>query len=90
MFFSVIIKKMFTLRACSLILVSVAVFVLGRPAEEQMTEKDFTNLVFTVEKFDQILKAYSEYKREYLYFQVETSCIVFWRIHAFLRSGTTW
>uniref|UniRef100_A0A1I7UJQ5 Sel1 repeat family protein n=2 Tax=Caenorhabditis tropicalis TaxID=1561998 RepID=A0A1I7UJQ5_9PELO len=46
----------------SFFFLSISVCVYGRPANE-MTESEFTNLVFTVEKFDQILKAYSAYKQ---------------------------
>ncbi|KAF1763658.1 hypothetical protein GCK72_011925 [Caenorhabditis remanei] len=52
---------MCSLKVCALML--LATVVSGRPSGEQMTEADFTNLVFTVEKLDQILKAYSAYKQ---------------------------
>lgn len=47
---------------CSIVLFC-AVSVFGRPSD--LTESEFTNLQFTVEKLNQILKAYEPYK-EYM------------------------
>ncbi|UMM21016.1 hypothetical protein L5515_002887 [Caenorhabditis briggsae] len=51
------------LKVVSIVLATIAVVVLGKPSGEQITESEFTNFVFTVEKLDQILKAYAAYKQ---------------------------
>ncbi|CAL2035144.1 unnamed protein product [Caenorhabditis brenneri] len=53
---------MCSLKVCNVLLALFVVSVMGRPANE-MTESEFSNMVFTVEKLDQILKAYSAYKQ---------------------------
>ncbi|CAI2349751.1 unnamed protein product [Caenorhabditis sp. 36 PRJEB53466] len=51
------------MRLASFLLVSSVVVVFGRPSGSDLTEEQFTNLQFTVDKLNAILKAYASYKQ---------------------------